>query len=787
MSALKGVLKNTCDDARIEIHPAPENPVQKFCRKLKAFEADTRGSVTILSGLAITMLLAFASLGAEYGAGLLLQSENQRIANSAAFIAATYCGNNSQCSTSTTLNTATAIAQNIGALNGIPSADVTPTIVTSPSGVSGAEALQVKVSTTKLLMITPIEGAPNFLSLTALSYGQIGATANASASACIVSLSAATGISLSGGVSLSAPTCGVATNNTLTVPCGTTLTAQTISYDTTAPTVGCSNMTPAAAVKAAVTDPLAGTSQVTTAEGRLSTVTAMTNPAAPTVTVSAASGGTTWPSALTNLGWSPTTTKTDATTGCTATWNSSSSAWTISGCKAGTYNISTAVVSGPGMNFMPGGPSSSVYNFNVAVNTNYTTSSFGPGTYNFLQAVTASGTTAFGVESVPSGTTTFGTGTYNFASTLTTAGTTVFGAGNFNFAQGVTVAGTTIFGAASAPASGATIATTTFATGTYTYNLAKGLTAGGGATTAFNYGTFNFGPTSASCTGGYSYSICNTSTLLTFEGPSTFTASSGIYSGGGTVLTLGSGSSSNSYQIGKAGDGNALNFGGGPTVTFGDATCAGCVFQLNGNLVNAGGSCTIISAAAEHDINGSMNVQGGTVLGTGVYTLAGYFGAGINAGGAVTCPVNGVNTAVGVYGNGVTITYGANAIAYTSGGLSYGFYVSAGFTDFTLLAPTTGALADLAVAGPLTGGTAAGVFFGAGASNAIVSGAMYSPTGAFYMSGGASVGNGANGCLEIVANTVTLTGGTAVASSCITAVTGTSSSSSSSITAGIVK
>ena len=152
----------------------------------------------------------------------------------------------------------------------------------------------------------------------------------------------------------------------------------------------------------------------------------------------------------------------------------------------------------------------------------------------------------------------------------------------------MTVGGTTIFGAATAPASGATPSTTTFATtGTYTYNFAQGLTAGGGATTAFNYGTFNFGPTSASCTNGYAYSICNTSTLLTFEGPSTFTTSSGIYSGGGTVLTLGSGSSSNSYKIGKAGDGNALNFGGGPTVTFGDATCSGCVFQLNGNLVNA--------------------------------------------------------------------------------------------------------------------------------------------------------------------------------------------------------
>ena len=179
--------------------------MQKFCRKLKAFEADTRGNVTIISGLAITMLLAFASLGAEYGAGLLLQSENQRIADSAAFIAASYCGANSECSTTTTLNTATAIAQNIGALNGIPAADVTPTIVTSPSGTTGAEALQIKVSTTKLLMITPIEGAPNFLSLTALSYGQIGQTA--SAAACVIALSAsggnayagAGGIALSGG------------------------------------------------------------------------------------------------------------------------------------------------------------------------------------------------------------------------------------------------------------------------------------------------------------------------------------------------------------------------------------------------------------------------------------------------------------------------------------------------------------------------------------------------------------------------------------------------------------
>ena len=307
---MKGVLKNTCDGARIQIHSgAGELPVQKFCRKLKAFEADTRGNVTIISGLALTMLMAFASLGAEYGAGLLLQSENQRIANSAAFIATTYCGDNSECSTTTTLNTATAIAQNIGALNGIPAADVTPTIA-SPRFT--APKVQIKVSTTKFLMITPIEGAPNFLSLTALSYGQIGQSA--SAAACVIALSAsggnaytgAGGIAFSGGASLSAPNCGVATNNTITAAnCGGPwLTAKTLSYNTTAPTptasVGGANcgsawMSPTTATKAAITDPLASLTGVTTAQARVTTAEALTAPSAPTVTVTAASGGTTFP------------------------------------------------------------------------------------------------------------------------------------------------------------------------------------------------------------------------------------------------------------------------------------------------------------------------------------------------------------------------------------------------------------------------------------------------------------------------------------------------------------
>ena len=42
-----------------------------------------------------------------------------------------------------------------------------------------------------------------------------------------------------------------------------------------------------------------------------------------------------------------------------------------------------------------------------------------------------------------------------------------------------------------------------------------------------------------------------------------------------------------------------------------DATGARDVFDLVGNIVTLGGSCLILSAAAQHDINGSLNAGGG--------------------------------------------------------------------------------------------------------------------------------------------------------------------------------
>lgn len=757
--------------------------MQKFCRELKAFHNDARGTVTILSAIALTILLAFASLGAEYGAGLLLQSENQRIADSAAYIAATYCGANGECASASSLSTATQIAQNIGALNGIPALDVTPTIVTSPSGTVGAEALQVKVSTQKLLMITPIQGAPSSLSLTALSYGQIGQAA--SASACVVSLSATAGIALTGGVTLSAPTCGIATNNTITIPCGTHLTGKTISYDTAAPTVGCSNMSPSTATKAAVTDPLASLTGVTTAQARVATVQAMTAPSAPSVTVTAASGGTAWPSALTNLGYYPTATVTDAATQCTASWNGS--VWTITGCVAGTYNITSAIVSGPGINFMPGGPSTSVYNFNLAVNMGYVTSSYGPGVYNFLQPVTVQGTTAFGVESTSGGVNSFSAGAYNFSSTLTnSSGTLVFGPGNINAAGAVSLNGSLgLFNATSASASSPTISSSTFGATSYTYNFAGGLYSSGSSANEFGPGAFNFGALpAATCTGAYS--LCVSGSTSTTFGVGAFTFSSGIYTSGGITLSMGwcaSGCTSNSFQVGHATDGDALNIGGGSgggTVELGDATCATCVFQFDGAITTGtGGSTVTLSAATQHDINGSITLSGATTLGAGVYTTSGYFVAGAYSGGGT------------ITGSGVTIVFDAAFTgAYSTSNptcAGAGFCLWSGYNSVTLTAPTTGTYQYLTIIGPAvaSGNSTAGVTIGSGASNSVVSGALYVPNGSLGLSGAGGLSSGASGCLEIVANTISVTQGSNAATACTGL--GATGVATSSIPAGIVQ
>ena len=294
--------------------------------------------------------------------------------------------------------------------------------------------------------------------------------------------------------------------------------------------------------------------------------------------------------------------------------------------------------------------------------------------------------------------------------------------------------------------------------GAGTYNIGGGLYTGGGTTTAFNgAGTYNIGKyTSSGCSDNVS--ICHTGTTLTFAGPSTFVLANGLYDKGGSTLTMGSGSTQNSYQLGASTGGWAINMGGGAFLTMNDATGAGGLFQAAGNITNGGGSCMTLPAATAHDINGYFTVAGGTTLGAGVYTIYGYAAVGAINGGTVTCG----GTTIGLSASGVTLVIGGNSTV-TCSSISTVFCVAGGYSNVVLTAPTTGSTANLAVVGPTTSSNTAGGVLTAGASGANIAGAFYIPYGPFNMSGAASIGGS---CFELIAKQVTMTQGSAAGSTC---------------------
>jgi hypothetical protein len=329
----------------------------------------------------------------------------------------------------------------------------------------------------------------------------------------------------------------------------------------------------------------------------------------------------------------------------------------------------------------------------------------------------------------------------------------------------------------------ATSLTTDGCTGTYsssTWTVTCGsnatlgmITVSGGITVNFTSTgvTYNFASSTNTCSGTSNVSICNTGTSLNFAGPATFVLSGSVYNGGGASMALGTGSSSNSYNIGKDGSGYSINAGTSQLMTFGDATGSGDLFETAGTITSGGGSCLALPAAAEHDINGSINTAGGIVLGAGIYTVDGYVAFGASGGGDVSnCPTSGTTT--GVTALGVTLVLGG-ASTVSCGGTTSAFCAGSGYNTIKLTAPTSSSTegsstAQLAVIGPQTSTITAGATFTSGASNTQVSGAFYFPNGPIDMSGSATlhdtVDSGA--CLELIGSQVTASAGTAAGSTC---------------------
>jgi hypothetical protein len=644
---------------------------------------DNRGTVSIFAAVLVTILVAMAGLVTEFGDALLARVDTQRVADLAAYSGAlAYNANN-------TTAALTAAVDRVATLNGIATSQVTPSVVASPSG-DGNNAVLVTVTTTVPLALSRVLDSASQLTVSASAYAELK-TSGAGAG-CIIALNASgTGVTLSGGTIVSAPACAVASNNTVSVPCGTSITTILVDYNSaSAPSEPCSGIQAPSGKslsisKKSTSDPLSGNSAISTLVGHIATVAAMTSPSAPTVPTG---GGDIYFDYNTSL------TQTQAITDGCSTGAFANNTWTLTCTGSGPFNFGNITVHG-GITviFNVGGSASTTYNINGYIQNNGTAITFGPGTYN----------------------------------------------------------------------------------------IAHGVQTNGGTITTFGAGTYNIGPSSTSTCSAGTFSICNNGTTLTFGGPSTFVLSSGIYNSGGSTLSMGAGYSSNSYQIGSSTgtSSNALNLGGGSSTTLGDATGSGNVFQVVGmvNVTSGGGSCLTLPAAGAHDINGSFSTAGGTNLGAGIYTINGYVALGANGGGDVTC--NG--STVGMSGTGVSFVISAASTPSSGTCSGQAFCLAAGYGHVTLVSPSTGNATDLIVLGPDSSTTnTAGATFAEGSTNTSLSGAFYIPNGAFTLSGGSSVGNGTGQCLEVIASQVTLTGGTALASSC-SGLGGASSSSGAAI------
>ncbi|RWF55692.1 pilus assembly protein TadG-related protein, partial [Mesorhizobium sp.] len=189
----------------------------------RRFSRSRDGNVLIISALVLPLLIGMAALVTEYGGALVERSDNQRIADLSAFAGALAYN----ATKSTDQMKATAV--NVAVLNGVPAADVQASLVTSPK-TSGMKAVAVTINTPKSLILARVLQDRQQLNIHANSIAEVGAAA--STPGCMLALDGTqTGITLSGGTKISAPKCTVSSNNTVTVPCGTTISAIGVTYN----------------------------------------------------------------------------------------------------------------------------------------------------------------------------------------------------------------------------------------------------------------------------------------------------------------------------------------------------------------------------------------------------------------------------------------------------------------------------------------------------------------------------------------------------------------------------
>ncbi|SEP18865.1 Putative Flp pilus-assembly TadE/G-like [Salinihabitans flavidus] len=360
-------------------------------RSLADFAKREEGAVAVIAGLAIPVLLGFAGLALEYGQNLVVRAEAQRTADLASHAGAVAYARTG--STGPMVDAARGVAR----LNGFGDDEIVVELDLSFSTASGG-AVRATITAPQQLYLPRLVGGDASVDVVASAV----AGAMRGAPACIQALDPdGSGINLSGGTSLHADECGVASNAEVTVTCGASIITKALSYDSDkSPVKGnCETITAPDGstpqiVRRPSSDPLAESNAIQLAREQMSRTAAL----APSDGVTVAAGPNV------TFGWDQGATMAQAVAvGCSATFASSNSEWTFSCPGQTSVNIGNVLLEGGlRLRFNPGASQGFVYNISGRITNSGAYMDFAGGTYNVAQGIYTGG----------GATTEFGAGTY---------------------------------------------------------------------------------------------------------------------------------------------------------------------------------------------------------------------------------------------------------------------------------------------------------------------------------------------------------------------------------------
>jgi hypothetical protein len=765
---------------------------------LGRLRASERGSIMVMGAMALVAAIGMSGLAVEVGNAYSVKVQHQRVADVAALAAALAYR------TAPTAGTLDAAAKDVALANGL--ARATTTAVLSPD----KSKVTVTVQGTVPLVLTRVLGSGVSLSIRNEAVASLVA-ADTGGGACFLALkgSVANGIAQSGGVTIDATDCGVATNagialessstviqNASEVLIGKSLSGQKSWIRNTKPeNIQDGRGTPAA-------DPFANDAKLQQAFAALGTFTQPATPAAPPALTAPVP-----PNVPTGTDWNL-----SGTTGLPAGVSVSGGNYVVAA--NGTYRIrslnigewrkliflgsSTVTISngigsvGPGIDF-----GRCTCRINGAVNDNGQSIILGDGDYQFGGPVTLGSNSAIGngpiamagTFTINSNNFTIGSGAHRFNHVTQSYGIVTVGAGDFSVAGTLTIGGT--------------------------LNVDNG--AYGFGAIAMSYGTLNLGVGDVTVPGQLSLGNGTFKSLggnvwigraasdgvglklaggaKLYLGNGNLTVAGGVdVTGGGTTLQMGTGSivvgrASNGIGfngtngtittgggtylsvLGRmtiAGDGTVASFGpadvrigndGSNACTSAPATCDALTFT--GNALAFGAGPFSVNGRFVMDKNGTLTLGAGAHLinGTMQFTGAATFGAG-------TYMINGdlvrPNTSSGtVSGSGVSI-------------ILKGLLANDGGSSFALTAPTDGDLKTILLA------TRASGQMRIANGNHALGGVVYAPNADLrFENTNIRVSSAANSCLTWIVGTAWQgTGGYLDARKC-TGGSGTTGSSGS--------